>query len=114
MKEFLDCHEEEIHIPGHIQSYGYLIGLDAETKTIKFYSQNIATLFQIEGDIFGAEIESLPQSFSQIGESELYQNLEKFTQKENDYFVDKIIVNGIPHHFLIYKFSGNIFLEFER
>ena len=114
MKEFLDCHEEEIHIPGHIQSYGYLIGLDAETKTIKFYSQNIATLFQIEGDIFGAEIESLPQSFSQIAESELYQNLEKFTQKENDYFVDKIIVNGIPHHFLIYKFSGNIFLEFER
>ncbi len=114
MKEFLDCHEEEIHIPGHIQSFGYLIGLDAESKTIKFYSQNIASLFPIESDVFGAKMEDFPKSFSKITDSELYHDLEKFTQKENDYFVDKIEINGIPHHFLIYKFSGNIFLEFEK
>ena len=75
MKEFLDCHEEEIHIPGHIQSFGYLIGLDAESKTIKFYSQNIASLFPIESDVFGAKMEDFPKSFSKITDSELYLSL---------------------------------------
>ena len=114
MKEFLDCHEEEIHIPGHIQSYGYLLGLDAETKTIKFYSQNIAPLLNIDGDIFGKKLDDFPENFSEIIKSDFYQNLKEFTINENEYSADKVSINGVSYHFLIYKFQTNIFLEFEK
>jgi light-regulated signal transduction histidine kinase (bacteriophytochrome) len=33
---FVECHEEPIHIPGYIQSFGYLIGIDAKSHSIAF------------------------------------------------------------------------------
>ncbi|WP_435524352.1 hypothetical protein [Chryseobacterium indoltheticum] len=33
---FVECHDEPIHIPGYIQSFGYLIGIDTASLTISF------------------------------------------------------------------------------
>ncbi len=41
---FVDCHEEPIHIPGYIQSFGYLIGIDAVSHTISFFGENITDM----------------------------------------------------------------------
>jgi hypothetical protein len=40
---FVECHEEPIHIPGSIQSFGYLIGIDAESRPLLF----LAGIFRI-------------------------------------------------------------------
>ena len=39
----LNCDQEPIHIPGTIQPHGVLLGIDKETKLIKFCSGNISS-----------------------------------------------------------------------
>ncbi len=114
MKEYIECHEEEIHIPGHIQDYGYLIGLNERTKTIRFYSQNVPELFQVQQPLFGKSVAELPGLFNRLLHSELYSNLDNFVEKESEYFVDKIRLSGNLYHFLLYRYDGHIFLEFEK
>lgn len=45
--DFVACHDEKIHIPGYIQDFGYLIGLHAATKQIKFLSENVSEIFPL-------------------------------------------------------------------
>jgi light-regulated signal transduction histidine kinase (bacteriophytochrome) len=62
---FVECHEEPIHIPGSIQSFGYLIGIDAESRTITFFSRNISDIFKIESsdELFGRKLTDFPKVF---------------------------------------------------
>ncbi len=40
-----NCESEAIHIPGSIQSYGYLVALNKTDNTIQYCSENCTTLF---------------------------------------------------------------------
>lgn len=112
--DFVACHEEQIHIPGHIQSFGYLIGLDAASKTIKFYSKNLSELFRINEDIFGKKIDELPEVFPQIIDSEVLENLDKNTEEENKLSISRISVKWDFFHCTYYRYGDTIFLEFEK
>lgn len=112
--DFVACHEEQIHIPGHIQSFGYLIGLDAASKTIKFYSENIKDLFRINEDIFGKRIDELPEVFPQIIDSEILQNLDSHTDQEIDLSISRISVKWDFFHCTYYRHGDIIYLEFEK
>ncbi|MGN7865090.1 ATP-binding protein [Chryseobacterium sp. 22458] len=113
---FVECHEEPIHIPGSIQSFGYLIGIDAESRTITFFSRNIADIFKIErsDELFGREISDFPESFQSIIDSEIYTSLEQFTRRKNETYFDKIFIDGKDYHFSVYRSDAYIFLEFEE
>ena len=113
---FVECHEEPIHIPGFIQSFGYLIGIDAESQTITFFSRNIADIFKIErlDELFGREISDFPESFQSIIDSEIYTSLEQFTRRKNETYFDKIFIDGKYYHFSVYRSDAYIFLEFEE
>lgn len=113
---FVECHEEPIHIPGSIQSFGYLIGIDAESQTITFFSRNIADIFKIErlDELFGREISDFPESFQSIIDSEIYTSLEQFTRRKNETYFDKIFIDGKDYHFSVYRSDAYIFLEFEE
>ncbi len=113
---FVECHEEPIHIPGSIQSFGYLIGIDAESQTITFFSRNIADIFKIErlDELFGREISDFPESFKSIIDSEIYTSLEQFTRRKNETYFDKIFIDGKYYHFSVYRSDAYIFLEFEE
>lgn len=110
---FVDCHEEKIHISGHIQDFGYLIGLDATSQTLTFYSQNISELFPLTQDDFGSKLEEKPHLFEPVLSSVIFSNLELNTLKEADVFLDKIEVADKSCHFTLYRYDQNIFLEFE-
>lgn len=112
---FVECHEEPIHIPGYIQSFGYLIGIDAKSYTITFFSENIQDIFVIENKqlLFDKKITEFPESFQSIIESDIYTSLETFTKRENETYFDKIFINGTEYHFSIFRNGGEIFLEFE-
>lgn len=113
---FVECHEEPIHIPGSIQSFGYLIGIDAESHTITFFSRNISDIFKIESpeDLFDKKITDFPESFQSIIKSEIYTALEKFTRRKNETYFDKIFIREKEYHFSVFRSEAYIFLEFEE
>lgn len=110
---FVDCHEEKIHVSGHIQDFGYLIGLDAESQTVKFFSQNISELFPLDKSFFGKTFAEAPDTFSSLLASVVFTNLDLQTIKDSDVFLDRIEIKGKIYHFTIYRLGENIFLEFE-
>jgi hypothetical protein len=72
----VDCHEEKIHISGHIQDFGYIIGLDPSTKTIAFFSQNISEIFNADENVLGETLEQNSHAFAPLLESVVLGNLE--------------------------------------
>ncbi|RXM39747.1 histidine kinase [Chryseobacterium sp. CH21] len=113
---FVECHEEPIHIPGSIQSFGYLIGIDAESHTITFFSRNISDIFTIESPekLFERKITDFPESFQSIIDSEIYTSLERFTRRKNETYFDKIFIGEKEYHFSVFRDEAYIFLEFEE
>ncbi|MEY8759690.1 ATP-binding protein [Chryseobacterium tongliaoense] len=113
---FVDCHEEPIHIPGYIQSFGYLIGIDAASHSITFFSENITDIFAIEDkeQLFDKKITDFATSFQSIIDSDIYTSLDKFTKRENETHFDKIIIGEKEYHFSVFRNKNYIFLEFER
>ncbi|WP_415328533.1 ATP-binding protein [Chryseobacterium sp. MMS23-Vi53] len=113
---FVECHEEPIHIPGYIQSFGYLIGIDANSHSITFFSKNITDIFNIENpeQLFDKKITDFPESLKSIIESDIYNSLDKFTRRENETYFDKVVIGDKEYHFSVFRSKGNIFLEFEK
>ncbi|WP_419870185.1 ATP-binding protein [Chryseobacterium sp. CT-SW4] len=113
---FVECHEEPIHIPGHIQSFGYLIGIHAESHSINFFSENIGILFNIGNseDLFNKKISDFPQHFQSILESEIYLQVDRYLKREHEAYFDKITINGKKYHFSVFRQDDSIFLEFEE
>ncbi|WP_265129791.1 ATP-binding protein [Chryseobacterium oranimense] len=112
---FVECHEEPIHIPGYIQSFGYLIGIDAESHSITFFSRNIADIFRIENaeQLFEKSLMDFPETFRSVIESDLYASLPSFTKRENETHFDKIFLGEKEYHFSVFRSGKHIFLEFE-
>ncbi|MBB4806114.1 light-regulated signal transduction histidine kinase (bacteriophytochrome) [Chryseobacterium defluvii] len=113
---FVECHEEPIHIPGYIQSFGYLIGIDAESFSITFFSRNITEIFNIGNieQLFDKKITDFPGSFQSIIESDIYTSLHRFTKRENETYFDKIFVSDKEYHFSVFRSKKHIFLELEE
>nr|WP_314498032.1 ATP-binding protein [uncultured Chryseobacterium sp.] len=112
---FVECHEEPIHIPGYIQSFGYLIGIDAISHTITFFSENITDIFAFENseEFFGKKVTDFPDLFHAILTSDVFQSLENLTKRENETYFDKIFIGEKEFHFSVFRSQNQIFLEFE-
>jgi len=113
---FVECHEEPIHIPGYIQSFGYLIGIDAESHSITFFSQNITDIFRIKNaeQLFEKSLMDFPEIFRPVIESDLFVSLHSFTKRENETHFDKVFLGEKEYHFSVFRSGKNIFLEFEQ
>lgn len=112
---FVECHDEPIHIPGYIQSFGYLIGIDAVSHTITFFSENITDVFNVENSeiFFGKKLTDFPKLFQTVMTSDIFESLENLTRRDNETYFDKIFIGDQEYHFSIFKSQNQIFLEFE-
>lgn len=112
---FIECHEEPIHIPGYLQSFGYLIGIDAESHSITFFSRNITDLFRIGNaeQLFDRQLADFSEIFRPVMDSDLYVSLSSFTKRENETHFDKVFLDGKEYHFSVFRCGKHIFLEFE-
>lgn len=55
-----NCHKEPIHIPGSIQSHGYILIIDPATLTLKYFSENVVQLLNTQKDTLeGMHIEQI-------------------------------------------------------
>ncbi len=113
---FVECHEEPIHIPGYIQSFGYLIGIAAESHSITFFSENIKDIFPVENpeQLFGRKLTDFTEVFRSIIESDIYTSLPNFTKRDNETFFDKIHIGSEEYHLSAFRSKDNIFLELEK
>jgi len=112
---FVECHEEPIHIPGYIQSFGYLIGIDAESHTITFFSENIADIFKVKNSeiFFGKKLTDFPELFHNVMASDIFESLESLTRRDNESYFDKIFIGDKEYHLSVFRSKDHIFLEFE-
>ncbi|MCD1116601.1 ATP-binding protein [Chryseobacterium turcicum] len=113
---FVECHDEPIHVPGHIQSFGYLIGIDIASLTITFFSENITEIFKIENSegLFGKKLSQFPDVFQQVIDSEIFKDDGFLLRKDNETYFDKIFLNEKQYHFSVFRANDYIFLEFEE
>lgn len=110
---FIDCHQEMIHISGHVQDFGYLLGLEADTKGIKFYSQNLTQLFPIDEAVFGKTLEQKQEVFEPLLSSPVLSSLDIAGMTDTDVLLDKFEVAGAHYHLTIYRYNGVVYLEME-
>lgn len=112
---FVECHDEPIHIPGYIQSFGYLIGIETTSLTISFFSENISDVFKIEHceDLFGKKLSQFPEVFQTVIDSDIFKDVGFLSKRENETYFDKITVAGKQYHFSVFRANDYIFLEFE-
>jgi light-regulated signal transduction histidine kinase (bacteriophytochrome) len=112
---FVECHEEPIHIPGYIQSFGYLIGIDAVSHTITFYSENITDIFTVENSeiLFGKKMTDFPAFFQTVMASDIFESLDNLTRRDNETYFDKIFIGEKEYHFSVFRSQDHIFFEFE-
>lgn len=112
---FVECHDEPIHIPGYIQSFGYLIGIDADSHSIAFFSENITDIFSIENSeiLFGKKITDFPEVFKTILASDIFESLEDLTRRDNETYFDKIFIGEKELHLSVFRSKEYIFFEFE-
>lgn len=107
-----NCNEIEIYNPGFVQDFGYLIGINAESKSIDFYSENIADLFPLEESVLQKNIDDL-ECFSSIINSPQFHDADR-NSKEDIKNSDKIEINGKEYHISVYKHKDTLFIELEK
>lgn len=113
---FVECHDEPIHIPGYIQSFGYLIGIDTASQTITFFSENITDVFEVENseELFGKKLSQFPDIFKDVINSDIFKDAGFLSRRENETYFDKIFVGDKQYHFSVFRANNYIFLEFEE
>ncbi|WP_175621710.1 ATP-binding protein [Chryseobacterium schmidteae] len=113
---FVECHDEPIHIPGYIQSFGYLIGIETTSLTISFFSENISGVFKIQDceDLFGKKLSDFPDVFQTVIDSDIFKDAGFLSKRENETYFDKIVIGEKQYHFSVFRANDFIFLEFEE
>ncbi|WP_297984130.1 GAF domain-containing protein [uncultured Chryseobacterium sp.] len=112
--DYSECHKEQIHNPEHIQSFGYLIGLDYKTRSIEFYSENLSEIFDIEEEeLLNTSFSHFYDVFYEIIESKIYSELTGKVD-EGRKLIGEITINRKKYHLTIFKHEKYLFIEIEQ
>lgn len=110
------CDREPIHIPGKIQSYGYLACVSKHDFTISYLSENMAELTGISlQQLASADIGALFLNNNiQLRNAHLTQ-LRDFAADENEQKLAllNIRIRNAPYFLIAHKSADNLILEFE-
>lgn len=102
------------HLVGRVQSFGFLIGLQADDQTIQFFSENIFDLFPGVRDLLGKKLEDFPEVFRPVTNAEIYKHHIAKNSYETDIFLEVISIAGIEYHFSFYRQEDIFFLQIEK
>jgi len=103
-----NCEAEPIHIPGSIQSYGYLLALNKTDNTIQYCSENCTTLFSKPLN------QILGKSFSEFFNKEDEASLAAYCAKTEDAVMPfAFSVGNQIFHITAFSTKENMVMEFE-
>ena len=117
--DLTNCERELIHIPGKIQSHGFLVAVDTKSGLISYVSENIASFVHAEpASVLGQDLEHLSKSLkldisgSQVLISQLINtgfNL-KSIEPLNPYIIE---LEGAAYNLIFSTSANNLLIEFE-
>lgn len=111
-----NCANEPIHIPGSVQSWGFLVVANATTKVITYVSANILQYLNITaGSILGQKLSMLESLISNDTTSNPLTTFANATDQKADSERDVFPVswNGEEFDLLIHRNGKLLYLEFE-
>ncbi|MGE8423759.1 MAG: histidine kinase, partial [Sphingobacterium siyangense] len=108
----LECHEEEIHLCGKIQYFGFLCIFN-ESGCIAA-SENLSALLDISmKEILGRSIEQLLPLISSEPELNLKEIEKQITGEIFTRFVERIRIKNVDYYLSIYRYDEKTYLEVE-
>ncbi len=116
--DLTNCDTEPIHIPGSIQSHGFLIAFDAADATIRYVSENVKEKTGLEAArVLGKTFERfIEESSITLKSLSLNQLLSYGSDSEEADIINPVLtdVQGVPHYLIVHKSGDSILLaEFE-
>lgn len=116
LTDLTNCDKEPIHIPGHIQSHGFLLALDRKTLVVDWVSDNLEAFTGRQANEFlGKPVGALESVISTRPGSSLTDliTLGMMTGNFEQMNPQKTWVNGQEMFIIIHQFKENIICEFE-
>jgi len=115
--DLTNCDREPIHIPGKIQSHGFLIAINAISKNIAFVSENVVQFLHVSA----AELLNLPIKDLSLVVGALDQTIDivqliKLAESQQSFEVInpyKLQIDHKPFYLIIHSSKNQIILEFE-
>lgn len=108
--DLTNCDKEPIHIPGRVQSHGFLVAIDADSLLVSYLSENISTFLPaVSGQLLGQHLEQFEKL---IGKQGQIQQLLKLGAAQNTFET----INPLPvqiegnNFYLILSVSGSQYL----
>jgi light-regulated signal transduction histidine kinase (bacteriophytochrome) len=112
--DLTNCDKEPIHIPGFIQSHGFLLVVHESSQIIEKCSDNtLKYLEQVPSSILGKALESL----FEVSTFSLIRDLLSIGNRTSNYDAQNpanLVLNGISCDLIIHKSDRLILLEFEE
>ncbi|AYL97546.1 ATP-binding protein [Mucilaginibacter celer] len=115
--DLTNCDREPIHIPGKIQSHGFLIAVNSKSYNISYVSKNVEAFTGLEATgLLGKNIADFEQQLEISGDIASLQqllNLAKVTKTSDTINPLAIDVKGTSYNLIISHSVNDLVLEFE-
>jgi len=111
-----NCDKEPIHIPGKIQSHGFLIAINVTNHQITYVSENISSYLSTSSkEILDQKITAIDALLAENDEIDLGLLLKLGTSQGNFDIINpyQLYISGAPFYLIIHKSDGHFILEFE-
>lgn len=109
-----NCDKEPIHIPGRIQSHGFLVAIDENTNEIVYISDNLESYTGLPGkDLAGQSLKQLLSALN-LNDNDLDGVIRYAARQSQDNLIPVVVqVGGRDFHLIIHISGKYIILEFE-
>ncbi|MDN3581647.1 ATP-binding protein [Mucilaginibacter flavus] len=115
--DLTNCDREPIHIPGKIQSHGFLVAVNSKTYVISYISKNIEQYVDvIAQDMLGKPITELERYLELADDStHLTQLLNLAKASKTDDVINPLAINvkGAGYNLILSKSNDELIMEFE-
>jgi chemotaxis family two-component system sensor kinase Cph1 len=115
--DLTNCDREPIHIPGRIQSHGFMVAIDSITFKASYVSDNLVTYIGITSqELLNMSADELNAQMSvYTNKTDVRQLLELGISQKNFDIINpyRLHINDHPYYLIIHQSDTNFVLEFE-
>jgi len=112
-----NCDKEPIHIPGKIQSHGFLLAIGLQSLYITYVSENISEFLPVHaGQLLGLPLSQFEELLQLDGQEGQLRQLIKLGEAQKSFESIKpypVKINGSDYYMVISVSDNNYILEFE-
>ncbi|EDM36696.1 Multi-sensor Signal Transduction Histidine Kinase [Pedobacter sp. BAL39] len=115
--DLTNCDKEPIHIPGKIQSQGFLIAVDIQSYQVTYVSDNISAYVETSaGVLLNLHVSVLAEHVPAFPSSLDFEQLFKLGRSQDSFDLInpyKVLIGDSPFYLIIYTSGAEYVMEFE-